>query len=396
MPVADRIRQNMEMGTWIRCMFEEAIMMRQKFGAENVYDLSIGSPVLEPPPEFKAELKKLANNPIPGMHRYMPNAGYTETREAVAARLARDTGVAITGNSIIMTCGAAGALNAALRAIVNPGEDIILFAPYFTEFENYIFYCGAEEKIVPTDETFMPRMDELEKAIGPRTRGVLINSPNNPTAVVYGEEVIRQMAELLDRKSAEYGTEIYLFSDEAYSRIIYDGMRFPSPIEQYQRTIVAGSHSKDLGLSGERIGFIALHPECPGHDELIAGMAFCTRTLGFVNAPALIQRLVTKIQDATVAVSEYERKRNLLYDSLIKFGFSVIKPQGTFYIFPKSPIEDDVAFIRELQWEHHVLTSPGLCFGAPGYFRISYCVEDWVVDGSIEGLRKIARKYKLS
>ena len=172
-------------------------------------------------------------------------------------------------------------------------------------------------------------------------------------------------------------------------------MRYPSPLEQYKRSIVGGSHSKDLGLSGERIGFIALHPDCPGHDELIAGMAFCNRTMGFVNAPALIQRLVTHVQDCTVAVSDYQRKRDFLYENLTACGYSVIKPQGTFYIFPKSPIEDDVAFIRELQWEHHVLTSPGLCFGTPGYFRISYCVEDWTVEGCIDGFRKIAKKYKL-
>jgi len=385
----------MEMGSWIRRMFEEGIDMRQRFGAENVYDLSIGSPTLEPPAEFKDELKRLANNPLPGMHRYMPNAGYTETREAVAARLAGDTGVAITGESIIMTCGAAGAMNVALRTLINPGEEVILFAPYFTEFLNYIFYANAEQKILPTDENFNPDMDVLEKSIGPNTRVVLINSPNNPTAVVYSEKVIGEIAALLEKKSAEYGNDIYLLSDEAYSRIMYDGMEYPSPLKQYKRSIIAGSHSKDLGLSGERIGFIALHPECPQHDELMAGMAFCNRTLGFVNAPALIQRLVTKVQHATVAISEYQRMRDFIYGQLVDMGYSVIKPQGTFYIFPRSPIEDDVAFIRELQWDHHVLTSPGLCFGAPGYFRISYSVENWTLEGCIPGLRKMAEKYKL-
>ena len=227
MSIADKVRKSRAKGSWIRRMFEEGAALKQRYGEENVFDLSLGNPVMEPPVEFKRELKRLAEHPVPGMHRYMENAGYPETRAAVATQLSLETGIKFSTKNIIMTCGAAGALNAALRAIVNPGEDIILFAPYFTEFENYIFYAGAEEKIVPTDETFMPRMDELEKAIGPRTRGVLINSPNNPTAVVYGEEVIRQLAELLDRKSAEYGTEIYLFSDEAYSRIIYDGMRFP-------------------------------------------------------------------------------------------------------------------------------------------------------------------------
>jgi aspartate aminotransferase len=394
-PVSDKIKENMEMGSWIRRMFEEAIEMRRQFGGDNIFDLSIGSPTLEPPTEFKDELKRLANNPLPGMHRYMPNAGYTETREAVAARLSRDTGVAITGDSIIMTCGAAGALNVAMRAILNQGEEVILFAPYFLEFLNYIFYQGGEARILPTDEGFMPRMDVLEDAIGPRTRAVLINSPNNPTAVVYGEDIIRQIAELLERKSAEYGHDIFLLSDEAYSRIIYDGMVYSSPLKHYPRSIIAGSHSKDLGLSGERIGFIALHPECPQHDEMMDGMTFCNRTLGFVSAPALIQRLVTTVQDATVAVSEYQRKRDFIYGHLIDMGYSVIKPQGTFYIFPRSPLEDDVAFIRELQWEHHVITSPGLCFGAPGYFRISYSVEDWTLEGSIPGLAALAKKYKL-
>jgi aspartate aminotransferase len=395
MPVSDKIRKNMEMGSWIRRMFEEGIGMKKQFGERNVFDLSIGSPTLEPPAEFKRELKRLADNPLPGMHRYMPNAGYTETREAVAARISEDTGVAVTGASVIMTCGAAGAMNVALRTVLNQGEEVILFAPYFLEFLNYIFYQGGESRILPTDERFLPQMDVLEAAISPKTRVVLINSPNNPTAVVYHEDVIRQIAELLNRKSAEYGNVIYLLSDEAYSRIIYDGIAYPSPLKYYTRSIIAGSHSKDLGLSGERIGFIVLHPECPQHDDLIGGMAFCNRTLGFVNAPAMIQRLVTKVQHATVAVSEYQRKRDFIYGHLVDMGYSVMKPQGTFYIFPKSPLEDDVAFIRELQWEHHVLTSPGLCFGAPGYFRISYSVEDWTLEGSIDGLRKIAKKYKL-
>ncbi len=384
----------MEEGSWIRRMFEEGLALKQRYGEENVFDLSLGNPVIEPPDEFNQELSRLAENPLPGMHKYMANAGYPETRAAVAAQLSRETGIKLTEKDVVMTCGAAGALNVVLKTILNPGEEVIIFAPYFVEFLNYIAYQGGVVKVLPTDEQFLPRLDAFEDAIGPKTKAAIINSPNNPTGVVYSEDLIHRLGDLLGRKEAQYGTSIYLISDEAYRKIIYDGFKYPSPFSHYPQSIIIASHSKDLGLAGERIGYIALHPDCSQHGELMNGFIYCNRTMGFVNAPALIQRIVGRLQQVTVSVDEYQRKRDFLYGKLVDLGYSVVKPQGAFYLFPKSPLEDDFAFVRELQ-QWRVLTSPGSSFGTPGYFRISYSVNDQTLEGSLAGFQKIAEKFKL-
>ncbi|TRZ94294.1 MAG: pyridoxal phosphate-dependent aminotransferase, partial [Dehalococcoidia bacterium] len=353
-----------------------------------------GNPVMEPPPEFVKELKRLAADPLPGMHRYMENAGYSETRAAVAAQLSLETGIKFSVNDIVMSCGAAGALNVVLKTILNPGDEVIVFAPYFMEFGNYIDNHGGITRVLPTDERFIPKLDALEAAITAKTRCVIINSPNNPTGVVYGEELVHQLGDLLRRKEAQYGTQIFLISDEAYRKIIYDGLKYPPVFHYHLHSIVVASHSKDLALPGERIGYIAVHPECSQHEELISGFIFCTRTLGYVNAPALMQRAVCKLQDVTVSVAEYQKKRDFLYSHLVEMGYSLVKPQGAFYMFPKSPLEDDVAFVEELrQW--NVLTVPGRGFGSPGYFRVSYCVDDRTLEGSLAGFKKAAQKFSL-
>jgi len=385
----------MELGSWIRRMFDEGTAMRKKFGAENVFDLSLGNPIMEPPPEFKRELKRLADNPFPGMHGYMAHAGYPETRAAVAAQLTKETGIKLTENDIIMSVGAAGAINVALKTILDPGDEVILFLPWFVDYFNYVENHDGVVKLVPTDENFMPRLDELEKSIGPRTKAVLINSPNNPTGVVYSESLMTQMGEVLRKKEAEYGTNIFIVSDEPYKKIIYDGLKYPSPLNVHRHSIIATSHSKDLSLPGERIGFIALHPESSHHDEMITGFVFCTRVLGFINAPAFMQNVVRHLQDVTIPVSEYQRHRDFIYGNLVEMGYTVNKPQGAFYIFPRCPIEDDVAFVHELQQEHHVLTVPGVAFGTPGYFRLVYCVDDRTLECSMPGLEALAKKYKL-
>ena len=395
MSVSARVEKGMERGSWIRRMFEEGIAMKQRYGAENVFDLSLGNPVMEPPAEFVAELKRLANNPTPGMHGYMENAGYPETRAAVAAQLSRETGLKLTMKDIIMTCGAAGAINVALKTILNEGDEVILFIPWFVDYHNYVENHGGIPRVLPTDERFLPRLDALEAGISPRTRAVLINSPNNPTGVVYGESLIHQIGEVLRKKEARYGTEIFIVSDEPYRKIIYDGLAYPSPLNHHRHSIIVTSHSKDLSVAGERIGYIALHPDCEGHDELMRGFIFCNRTLGFINAPALMQQVVRHIQDVTVPVAEYQRQRDFMYGHLVDMGYSVIKPQGAFYMFPRCPVADDVAFVRELQNEERVLTVPGVAFGAPGYFRIAYCVKDRTQESSLPGLEKIAKKYHL-
>jgi aspartate aminotransferase len=393
--VSDRVQKGMVVGSWIRRMFEEGIAMKKQFGAENVYDLSLGNPIMEPPPEFRRELKRLANKPYKGMHGYMENAGYPETRAAVAAQLSKETGLKLTEKDVIMAVGAAGAINVALKTILNPDDEVIVFTPWFVDYFNYVQNHDGIVKPIPTDEHFMPRLDVLEASIGPRTRAVLIDSPNNPTGVVYSAGTMRRMGEILRKKEAEYGTEIFIVSDEPYKKIIYDGLIYPSPLNFHRHSIIATSHSKDLSIPGERIGYIALHPESSHHDDMIMGFVFCTRVLGFINAPAFMQNVVRHLQDVTIPVSEYQRHRDFIYDNLNRMGYQVNKPQGAFYIFPKCPIPDDIAFVHELQHEHHVLTVPGVAFGTPGYFRLVYCVDDRTLEASMPGLEALAKKYGL-
>ena len=394
MSISNKVRKSMEAGSWIRGMFEEGTTLKQRYGTDNVFDLSLGNPIIEPPAEFVRELRKLAEEPLPGMHRYMENAGYAETRTAVAAQLSLETGLKFTMDDIIMTCGAAGAMNVVLKTILNPGDEVVIFAPFFAEYENYIENHNGVTRILPSDENFVPRLDALEAGISTRTKAVIINSPNNPTGAVYSEDFIHQLGELLQKKEAHYGMPIYLISDEAYRKIIFDGLKYPSPLLHYPDTIIATSHSKDLALPGERIGYIAVHPDCSQRDELLRGLIHCNRILGFVNAPALMQHIVRHLQGVTVSIAEYQQKRDLLYTHLTQMGYSTTKPQGAFYMFPKSPLEDDVAFAREIQqWK--VLVVPGRGFASPGYFRISYCVDDRTLEGALEGFKKAAQKFKL-
>jgi aspartate aminotransferase len=392
--MSEKIRKGMAEGSWIRRMFDEGNILRKRYGADKVFDLTLGNPIVEPPAEFVRELKKLAENPLPGMHRYMENAGYLDTRTAVATQLSKETNLKLTASDIVMTCGAAGAMNVVLKTILNAGEEVIVFAPYFVEYLNYIDNHNGISKIVPTDDQFLPNPEVFEKAIGKKTRAIIINSPNNPTGVVYSEKLMRQIGEVLRKKESQYGTEIYLISDEPYRKLIYDGLKYPSPLLFHQRAIIATSHSKDLALPGERIGYIAIHPECPQKQELMDGFIYCNRTLGFVNAPALMQNIVRYLQDVTVSIADYQRKRDFLYQNLVEMGFSLIKPQGAFYMFPKSPITDDVAFVRTLQ-EEMVLAVPGIGFGGPGHFRISYCIDDRTLAGALDGFRKTAKRFGL-
>jgi len=394
MPASDRVKKGMAESSWIRRMFEEGLVLKQKHGADKVFDLSLGNPIVEPPPEFKSELVRLAQNPVPGMHRYMENAGYPETRAAVASQLASETGITYTASDIVMTCGAAAALNVVLKTLLNNGDEVIIFAPYFAEYFHYISNHYGVPRIVPTDDQFLPRLDALDTAIGPKTRALIINSPNNPSGVVYQHDFLARLGAFLQEKSSRSGQTVYLISDEPYKRLIYDGMKFAYPSCHYANTIIVNSHSKDLALPGERIGYIAIHPECHARAELLDGFVYCNRTLGFVNAPALMQHAVRRLQAVSISITEYQRKRDFLYDNLTRMGYSMLKPQGAFYMFPKTPIADDIAFIRELQQEL-VLTVPGQGFGTPGHFRISYCVDDRTIEGSLTGFRKIARKYGL-
>jgi aspartate aminotransferase len=382
-------------GSWIRRMFEEGNILKQKHGAANVFDLSLGNPIAEPPAEFVRELRKLAEHPLPGMHRYMENAGYIETRSAVAATLSRETGLNISAKDVVMTCGAAGALNVVLKTLLNPGEEVLVFSPFFVEYLNYVDNHGGVGKTVETGEGFVPNPDRLDAAINLRTRAVIVNSPNNPTGVVYSRECLNDICRVIKRKESQLGIRIYLISDEPYRKIIYDGLEYPQVLPHHVRSIALTSHSKDLALPGERIGYIAVNPDVDDKQDLVDGLVYCNRILGFVNAPALMQNIVKNLQSVTVSIAEYERKRDLLYGGLVSMGYSMIKPQGAFYLFPKSPTEDEVDFVRELQ-EFKVLAVPGRGFGRPGYFRISYCVDDRSIEGALDGFRAVARKHGLA
>ena len=389
MAVSHKIRRFMAEGGWIRRVFEEGLELKARIGAENVFDLSLGNPVLEPPAEFKDALRRLADSPDAGVHRYMPNPGYMETRQAVADRLAAELSLPFTGGDVIMTCGAAAAANVVLKTILNPGDEVIILAPYFFEYLYYIDNHDGVAVVVNTDDRFRLDLAAIERVITPRTRAVIVNSPNNPSGVVYSADEISGLAQLLYRKQAEHNTEIFLISDEPYKRIIFDGMEFPQLLPAYDNTVIVTSHAKDLALPGERIGYIAINPNHDNKEELAAGFSFCNRTLGFVNAPALMQRIVRNLQGVSIDPDYYQRKRDFLHTALMEMGYDTVKPQGAFYLFPKCPIDDDVAFTRQLV-QHNVLVVPGRGFGAPGYFRISYCVEDAVLEGAVDGLAKAA------
>jgi aspartate aminotransferase len=395
MSMSENVRQQMVEGSWIRRMFEEGTALKALHGVEKVCDLSLGNPIVEPPEEFYAEFRRLAEHPVPGMHRYMANAGYEENRAAVATELTRETGVTFGSRDVVMTCGASGAMNVVLKTLLNPGDEVIVFAPYFVEFLGYIDNHGGKPKVVRSTHDFLPDLDRLAQAIGPQTKAVILNSPNNPTGVVYPESLVRALGEVLARKEAELGTQIYLVSDEPYRRILFDGLVPVSVFPYYHNSVVVASHSKDLALPGERIGYAALNPESDEHDDLMAGFIHCNRVLGFVNAPALAQHLVRNLQHVTVSVPQYERKRDLLYRELSAMGYEVVRPQGAFYMFPKSPVDDDVEFVRELL-SLLILVVPGRGFGAQGHFRISYCVADKTIENSLEGFRKAAVRYGMT
>lgn len=392
MPISGNVSRSMQEGSWIRRMFEVGIAMKSEYGVDKVFDLSLGNPIVEPPSIFKQELINFAQSLDTGRHRYMPNAGYPETRASVANMLSNETGLGFTQNDIVMACGAAGAANVVLRTILNPGDEVIILAPYFGEYVYYIDNHQGVPIVVDTTQEFQLHIDSIREAISERTRAIIINSPNNPSGAIYPEEDLTSLCSLLYQKQDEYGTEIFIISDEPYRRLIYDGLTYPQVFPHYGNTIIVNSHAKDLGLPGERIGYIAVHPSYGYKEELVDGFIFCTRTLGFVNAPALMQHVVKTLQGLTVDVAEYQRKRDYLYNSLTDLGYSVIKPQGAFYLFPKSPLDDDVSFVDALQ-EWNVLTVPGKGFGTPGHFRISYCVEDWVLEGAVQGFAQAADKF---
>ena len=392
MAITQKIRDFMEKGSFIRKMFEEGDILKAKHGKENVFDFSLGNPNLDPPEEVHRRLIQILSEPVPALHGYMSNAGYLETRRAVADFLSGEHGLSFTEQEVIMTCGAAGALNAVLKALMEPGEELIVLAPYFVEYLFYVDNAQGVPRVVPTGPNFSLDVKAIEQALTPRTKAVLINSPNNPTGKVYDETSIRQLGDLLHRYEREQGRVIYLISDEPYRKIVYDQIQVPSIFQACRQSISVTSYSKDLSLPGERIGYLAIHPQIPDKEELLAACTFTNRILGFVNAPALMQRLLPAVQGLTVDIGLYQKKRDIFYKGLTQIGYQLTKPEGAFYLFPQSPIPDDVAFIQALQ-EELILAVPGMGFGAPGYFRIAYCAPDATIEKSLPGFERAFKKF---
>lgn len=373
MGISKAISKSMRDSSWIRAMFEEGEKMKKVHGPENILDFTLGNPVMEPPAELKEELVRIVTSDIKGMHRYMTNSGYEDVRGEIARFHKEKSGLPFTKDNIVMTVGSAGGMNVALKSLLDPGNEVIVPTPFFVEFKFYIENHGGVMKLVDTGEDFHLDIEKIEKAISKKTKAIIINSPNNPTGVVYNEKDLRDLAALL-HKRREKGQRIFLLSDEAYRKIIYDGIVLPDVFNIYEDTITVTSHSKDLALPGERIGYISASPLIKNLKPLMDAMIFSNRILGFINAPALMQRLVGKFQQNSIDVLDYQGKRDAIYNILVESGFDVIKPMGAFYIFPRSPEPDDIAFVRELQ-KHHILAVPGVGFGTPGYFRLAYCVD---------------------
>jgi aspartate aminotransferase len=391
MAISRKVQTSMERGSWIRKMFEQGDVLKKEFGADKVYDFSLGNPAFDPPEAFFTALTDVVADRTPGRHGYMPNAGYLETRDAIAEYLSEEHGIELFGRHIVMACGAGGALNVVLKTLLDPGDEVIVPTPYFVEYGFYVDNAGGVSVLVKTRDDFSLDPDALAAAITPDTKVVLINSPNNPTGRVYDQESIAALGALLEEASRKRGRPIYLVSDEPYSKIVYDGIKVPSVLQACANSILVTSYSKDLSIPGERLGFIAVNPRLEPLAECMGGLIFCTRTLGFVNAPATMQRVVRRLQGVAVNVEAYQRKRDRLCDMLSELGYTFTRPEGAFYLFPQAPV-DDVAFVRELQ-EERILAVPGSGFGGPGCFRLAYCVDDAVIEGAAEGFARIARKY---
>jgi aspartate aminotransferase len=384
MTIAKKIKASIAQSSMIRKMFEEGILLKKKYGADKVYDFSLGNPNVEQPEEFKRELIKLASEIIPMKHGYTPNAGYPATRQAIAQKISKTSGVKMDADHVIMSCGAGGALNVIFKALLDPGDEVIVLKPFFVEYPFYIENFSGIVKYARTKKDFSLDMNSIAEAISDKTKAIIINSPNNPTGKVYSEKEIAELSGVLLEKGMALGKTIYLISDEPYAEIVFDGITVPSVLKAYTNSIVAYSYSKTLSLPGERIGYIAVSPDIHEAGDLISALILCTRILGFVHAPALMQRIVARLQDVAVDVKVYQNKRDLLCAGLEKAGYKFAKPQGAFYLFVQSPIPDDVAFVQMLL-KKNILVVPGSGFSGPGYFRIAYCVDDATIINSMQG-----------
>ncbi len=379
----------------IRAMFEEGKRLTEIYGAENVFDFSLGNPSVEPPEAVKKALIDVINEENSNLvHGYMNNSGYEDVRQQIAEHINKNFGTDFQGNNIIMTVGAAGGLNVILKTLLNPGEEVIVFAPFFGEYRNYVSnFDGELVVITPNTTDFQPNLKEFEQKITAKTKAVIVNTPNNPTGVIYCEQTVKDLAAILNKKQQELGTTIYMISDEPYRELAYDGVEVPYLTKYYRNTIVGYSYSKSLSLPGERIGYLVIPKELEDFSDVVQAANVANRILGYVNAPSLIQRAVVRCLDSKVELEIYNRNRELLYNNLRAYGYECVKPQGAFYLFVKALEEDDKVFAAKAK-KYNLLIVPGSSFGCPGYCRIAYCVDYAMIERSLPKFKELAKEYK--
>lgn len=378
----------------IREMFDEGKRLEKIYGLENVFDFSIGNPSVNPPKEVKESILKILTeeNPLE-VHGYMNNSGFFSVRENIAKYLTESYGVKLSKENIIMTCGAAAALNVLMKALINPNDEVVIFTPYFSEYISFVNNYNGKTIIVNCDKkTFQPDLNDFKAKITNNTKAVIINSPNNPSGVIYSEETIKAISEILMEKQKEYNNSICLISDEPYREIVYDNIELPYILNYYDNSFVVYSYSKSLSLPGERIGYIVASPDVDDLENVLSALNIANRILGFVNAPSLFQMVVGRNTGLEVDVDIYKKNRDLLYNHLMKIGIECIKPSGTFYLFPKSPIEDDKEFCAELK-QYNILAVPGSVFGCSGHFRLSYCIPYDKIQRSLDAFSNVMKKY---
>ncbi len=394
--IAEKMRPFVQNNSAIRMMFEEGNRLREKYGADKVYDFSLGNPSVPAPDCVREAIIDLVNEEEPTvLHGYMSNAGFEDVRQTIAESLNRRFGTAFAAKNLIMTVGAASGLNVILKTVLNPGEEVIVFAPYFLEYGAYVKnYDGCLVEIAPDTTTFQPNLKELEEKITAKTRAVIVNTPHNPTGVVYSEDTIKKLAAVLEKKQEEFGSVIYLISDEPYRELAYDGVEVPYLTKYYKNTVVGYSYSKSLSLPGERIGYLVIPDELEDSETVITAATIANRILGSVNAPSLMQKVIGRCADAEVDVAAYDKNRIALYEGLKECGFECIKPQGAFYLFVKSPVADEKAFC-EAGKKYNILMVPGSSFACPGYVRLAYCVSYETIVNSLPEFKKLAAEYGL-
>lgn len=386
--LSSQISGYLERASWIRRMFEEGARLKAEFGADRVYDFSLGNPDLPPPAAVGKGLADLAGAADrPFALGYMPNAGFDDARARLAEYLAAEQGCGLGAGDLILTCGAAGGLNVLFRAVLDPGDEVLAPAPYFVEYGFYTENHGGVFRTVKAREpAFDLDLEAMEAAIGPRTRVVLVNSPNNPTGAVYSAAQLAGLAEILKRKTAEYGRPVYLAADEPYRFLVFDGAQAPPVLPLYEYAVVLGSFSKNLSLAGERVGYAVVAPQMPDKAKLMAGLVLANRILGFVNAPAVGQKLMAAALGSSVDLGVYDARRRAMAQVLDAAGYEYAMPRGAFYFFPKAPGGDDIAFVQKLK-EQRVLAVPGAGFGFPGYFRLTFCVDEKVIRAAADGFK---------